>query len=127
MKEEKKKTDASSAPVVLCGASAYEQKYYLNESFQNLPEQIKQELKVMCVLYTEDIGGVFLLEFDENGTLQFCTEAKENDYSYDEIGSVLKIKELRRTKGDLLRSIELYYKVLTGKVRAADIPDSSGT
>ncbi|MCD8348694.1 MAG: DUF6145 family protein [Lachnospiraceae bacterium] len=123
MKKENAKADGSSAPVVLCGASAYEQKYYLNESFQNLPEQIKEELQVMCVLYTEDVGGVFLLEFDEDGTLQFCTEAKENDFSYDEIGSVLKIKELRRTKADLLRSIELYYKVLTGKVRAEDISE----
>ncbi|MCD8075608.1 MAG: DUF6145 family protein [Lachnospiraceae bacterium] len=124
MKEEKK-TGLSSAPVVLCGASAYEQKYYLNESFQNLPESIKEELQVMCVLYTEDIGGVFLLEFDEEGTLQFCTEAKEDDYSYDEIGSVLKIKELRRTKEDLLRSLELYYKVLTGKIKLEDSVDPS--
>jgi len=123
MDEEKTKTGGSSAPVVLCGASAYEQKYYLNESFQNLPEQTKEELQVMCVLYTEDVGGVFLLEFDEDGTLQFCTEAKEDDFSYDEIGSVLKIKELRRTKENLLRSIELYYKVLTGKVRAEDISE----
>ncbi|MCD7956468.1 MAG: DUF6145 family protein [Lachnospiraceae bacterium] len=112
---------ASDAPVVLCGASAYEQKYYLNEAFQNLPEQIREELQIMCVLFTEDIGGVFLLEFDKNGTLQFCTEAREDDFSYDEIGCSLKIKELRRTKADLLRSLELYYKILTGKIRPEEI------
>ena len=39
--------------VVLCGASAYEQKYYFNQDFASLPETIKQELQVMCVLYTE--------------------------------------------------------------------------
>lgn len=110
------KEGSGASPVVLCGASAYEQKYYLNEAFQNLPEQIKEELQVMCVLYTEDVGGVFLLEFDENGTLEFRTEAKEDDFSYDEIGSVLKIKELQREKEDLLRSLELYYKVLTGRI-----------
>lgn len=109
--------------VVLCGASAYEQKYYLNESFKNLPEQIQEELQIMCVLYTEDVGGVFLLEFDENGALQFRTEAKEDDFSYDEIGSVLKIKELRRTKGELLRSLELYYQILTGKIRPEDVTE----
>ena len=38
--------------VVLCGASAYEQKYYLNEDFQSLPSQIQDELKIMCVLFT---------------------------------------------------------------------------
>ena len=42
--------------VVLCGASAYEQKYYFNQDFASLPETIKQELQVMCVLYTEDVG-----------------------------------------------------------------------
>ncbi len=44
--------------VVLCGASAYEKKYYLNEDFKALPQQIQDELKIMCVLFTEDIGGV---------------------------------------------------------------------
>ena len=36
--------------VVLCGASAYEQKYYFNQDFDSLPESIKQELHIMCVL-----------------------------------------------------------------------------
>ena len=44
--------------VVLCGANAYEKKYYLNEDFKALPQQIQDELKIMCVLFTEDIGGV---------------------------------------------------------------------
>ena len=43
--------------VVLCGASAYNKKFYLNEDFKGLPEQIKNELKIMCVLFTEDVGG----------------------------------------------------------------------
>ena len=37
--------------VVLCGASAYEEKYYLNPQFSKLPEHIRQELQIMCVLY----------------------------------------------------------------------------
>ena len=98
--------------VVLCGANAYEEKYYLNRQFGGLPTQIQEELQIMCVLYTHEIGGIFLLEFDEDGSLQFCTEAAEDDFSYDEIGSVLKIKELRREKAELLQSLELYYKVV---------------
>jgi hypothetical protein len=35
----------------------------------------------------------------------------EGDLLFDEIGSVLKIKELIRTKEELLESLELYYKV----------------
>ena len=43
--------------VVLCGASAYNKKFYLNEDFKGLPEQIKNELKIMCVLFTEDFSA----------------------------------------------------------------------
>lgn len=98
--------------VVLCGANAYEEKYYLNEQFKGLPSQIQEELQIMCVLYTHEIGGIFLMEFDENGDLQFKTEAAENDFSYDEIGSVLRIKKLQKEKEELLRSLELYYKAV---------------
>ena len=31
---------------------------------------------------------------------------------YDEIGCGLKIRELQRTKEELLRALEMYYKVL---------------
>ena len=66
----------------------------------------------MCVLFTEDIGGIFELVFDENGNLQFKTSCDEGDLLYDDIGCGLKIKELQRTKEELLRSLEMYYKVL---------------
>ena len=97
--------------VVLCGSNAYEQKYYLNEDFEQLPEQIKNELKIMCVLYTEDVGGQLTLEFDEEGTLEFNVAADEGDLLFDEIGSVLKMKQLREEKQDLLEALETYYKV----------------
>ena len=95
--------------VVLCGASAYEQKYYFNQDFASLPETIKQELQVMCVLYTEDVGGILTL--DEVGNLQFKTEATDSDFRYDEIGSVLKIKQIQADKRELLESLEMYYRV----------------
>ena len=97
---------------VLCGANSYDEKYYLNPRFSNLPKQIQDELKVMCVLYTNDVGGILLLEFDKDGYLHFRTEATENDTTYDEIGAVLKIKELQRSEEELLRSLEMYYRVL---------------
>lgn len=98
--------------VVLCEASAYNKKFYLNGQFGGLPQQIKDELKIMCVLFTEDIGGIFQLVFDEEGNLEFRTSCDEGDLLYDDIGSVLKIKELQRTRQDLLESLEMYYRVL---------------
>ena len=63
--------------IVLCGSSAYTQKYYLNEEFASLPQGIKDELKIMCVLYTEDIGGTLTLVFDKQGSLRFQAAADE--------------------------------------------------
>ena len=97
--------------VVLCAASAYEQKFYLNPDFAALPEAIRQELQIMCVLYTEDVGGILMLVFDEEGNLELKVDHAEDDYAFDEIGSVLKIKQLQQTKVELFESLELYFKV----------------
>lgn len=96
---------------VLCASSAYEKKYYLNENFNNLPEGVKQELQIMCVLFTEEVGGILMLQYDEDGTLNFVTECDEGDLLYDEIGSHLKIRKLRNEKAELLEALEMYYKV----------------
>ncbi|MGI6008420.1 MAG: DUF6145 family protein [Ruminococcus sp.] len=101
----------NSEEVVLCGASAYEQKYYFNEDFSALPQNIKDEIQIMCVMFTEDVGGVLMLFFDGEGNLQFRVESLEADAMFDEIGSALKIKELQRTKQELLTSLETYYRV----------------
>ena len=65
----------------------------------------------MCVLFTEDIGGILTLEFDEGSNLNFVTMSDRGDLLYDEIGSVLKVKQLRTERRELLESLELYYRV----------------
>ena len=97
--------------IVLCGANSYEKRFYINPDFESLPDSIKDELKVMCVLYTEDVGGILTLVYEENGELCFEVTTEENDFTFDEIGSRLKIKELQRTKSELLEALQLYYKV----------------
>ena len=96
---------------VLCAASAYEKKFYLNPEFDQLPESIKEELQIMCVLYTEDVGGILMLVFDGDGNLELKVDHEENDFAFDEIGSVLKIKQLQQTKRELFESLELFFKV----------------
>lgn len=103
--------DMFNENVVLCASSAYEKKFYLNEALDKLPEDIKNELKIMCVLFTEEVGGILTLEFDENGTLLFKTEADENDLLYDDIACGMLIKKLQYEKRDLLESMEMFYRV----------------
>lgn len=97
--------------IVLCAANSYERKYYLNPEFSALPESVQQELQVMCVLYTEDVGGIFMVVYDEEGHLELKVDHEEADFAFDEIGSVLKIKELQRTKEELFEALEVFYKV----------------
>ena len=97
--------------VVLCGANSYLQKYYFNPDFDSLPQEVKQELQIMCVLYTEDVGGILTLEFEEDGSLEFKVTSEEGDYLFDEIGSVLKIKQYQEDKRELLEALERYYGV----------------
>ena len=109
------------ANVVLCGANSYEEKYYFNNDFKALPEAIRQELQIMCVLYTEDVGGILTMEFDEDGNLEFRVTAADNDYLFDEIGSALKIKQYQAEKRELLESLELFYRVFFKGEKFEDI------
>ncbi|MDO4622379.1 MAG: DUF6145 family protein [Eubacteriales bacterium] len=101
----------SSENVVLCGASKYDRKYYFNDQFAILPQRIKDELQIICVKFTEEIGGVFSIEYEEDGSLQLRTEAVSADAMYDEIGAGLLIKQLQEEKTELFQSLELFYKV----------------
>lgn len=100
-----------NAKVVLCGASAYEKKYYFNEQFKALPDSIKEELHIICVLFTEEVGGVFTVVFDEDGQIALETDAYDEDVLYDDISSGLLVNEIRRKRQELFQSLELYYRV----------------
>ena len=77
--------------VILCGASSYTEKYYLNPAFLRLPEQVRQELKILCVLFVEEVGGVLTLTFSKEGRLLFQVSQDEQDYLIDEIDRELRI------------------------------------
>ena len=97
--------------VVLCGANAYDMKYYFNPAFNGIPDSIKDELHIICVLFTEEVGGIFTIVFEEDGSLSLETNAEEDDIYYDEISSGLLVSEIRRKRQELLESLSLYYRV----------------
>ena len=105
------KESGQEGRMVLCGANAYEKKYYLNQQFAGLPESVKDELHIICVLFTEEVGGIFTIEFEESGNVAMRTEYSQEDYLYDEIGSGLLVSEVRRRRQELFESLSLYYRV----------------
>ena len=103
--------EENSGRTVLCGANAYEQKYYFNEKFNKIPQSIKDELHIICVLFTEEVGGIFTIVFEEDGSLSLETDAEEDDLLYDEISSGLLVGEIRRNRQEMLEALQLYYRV----------------
>lgn len=107
--------------IVLCGANAYEQKYYFNEQFNKIPESIKDELHILCVLFTEEVGGIFTIVFEPDGGVSLETQVEESDIYYDEISSGLLIGEIRRKRAELLESLSMYYRVFVLKEDISDM------
>jgi hypothetical protein len=111
VREKREKMSEKQEKTVLCAANAYEKKYYFNEQFNKLPQSIRDDLHIICVLFTEEIGGVFSVVFDENGNVELETDAAEEDILYDEIGSGLLVNEVRRSRQELFEALKLYYRV----------------
>ena len=109
--KEQEEATAENYRVILCGANAYEKKYYFNRKFDKIPENIKEELHIICVLFTEEVGGVFTIGFTPYGEVEMDAQKDEEDLLYDEIGAELLKKEIRRKKADMLRALSIYFKV----------------
>ena len=58
---ENKKTNQIQPPeeIVLCGASAYNQKFYINENFKNLPDEIKSHVCAFLCRYRRNPSACF--------------------------------------------------------------------
>ena len=84
---------------------------YFNEKFNGIPQSIKDELHVISVLFTEEVGGVFTIVFEEDGSISLETNAEESDLLYDEISSGLLVGEIRRNRQEMFASLQLYYRV----------------
>ena len=101
--------------IVLCGSNAYEKKYYFNPLFDSVPESVKEELHIICVLFTEEEGGVFLIVFEPDGSISMETEAAEEDILYDDITAGLLVSEIRRHRQTLFEELQLFYRVFVLK------------
>ena len=103
--------DKKDNKLVLCGSNAYEKKYYFNKDFDKLPESVQEELHIICVLFTEEVGGIFLIAFDEEGTPIIQTDSDADDFYYDEVSAGLLVKEVQKNKRELFEALAIYYRV----------------
>ena len=103
---------AENSEIILCAASFYTKKFYLNPIFDGLPQRVRDELKIACVLHTEEVGGEIQFVYDDDGELEILTSAKEDDILFDEIGCGLKVAQMRREKKDLFESLQVYFQMM---------------
>jgi hypothetical protein len=115
--------EAAGGRIVLCGANAYEQKYYFNPVFKAIPESIRKELNIISVLFTQEAGGIFTIVFEEDGSVSIETNADEEDITYDEITAGLLVGEIRRKRQDLFEALTLYYRICVLGENPADLLD----
>ncbi|SDB14264.1 DUF6145 family protein [Butyrivibrio sp. INlla16] len=98
--------------IILCGANAYEMKYYFNPLFKKIPESIQKELHIISVLFTQEAGGIFTIEFEDDGMITMETTRSEEDITYDEVSAGLLIGEVRRQRQDLFEALQMYYRAM---------------
>lgn len=103
------------AKKVLAAANNREQKYFIEEEFQFLPDSIKEDLKKICVYMAEKLNCTFLVGFDDNGDVYFETVKHADDFDFDEIGAELEIKRLQKDELELFRAMELWYVIFCTK------------
>ena len=123
MEERWKTGRTEDGRMLLCGANSYEQKYYFNPDFNKLPQSVQDELHIICVLYTEEVGGIFTILFEPDGGVTLETTAAEEDFLYDEVSSGLLLGEIRRKRRELLESLSLYYRAMVLHENEADFLD----
>lgn len=113
--------EAERFRVILCGANAYDQKYYFNPKFEKIPANIREELNIICVLFTKEIGGVFTVGFDPYGDVVLESTHEDGDLLFDEISARLMIHEIERKKREMLDALSIYFKVTFLHQNPADL------
>ena len=104
--------------VVLCVSNSYEKKYDFNPDFDRLPEDIKNELKIMCVLFTEEVGGILDMEFDEELEYKIVGSTEANSLkgkisNESPVGKALLGKKIGDTVTVTTPAGEFEYKILS--------------
>ncbi len=96
---------------VLAAASYAEQKYFLEPAFDGLPDTIKDEIKIVCVVLAQKLCCTFLLGFYEDGEIYFETVVPRDMIDFDEIGAELEIKALKQDKAELWKALKLWFLI----------------
>lgn len=103
------------AKEVLAAASYEKQKYYIMPEFKALPDEVKEEIKILCVLAAQKLTCTFVIGFQEEGDIYFETVCAQDQFDFDEIGAGLEINQIKRKHKELLKALQLWYVIFKTK------------
>lgn len=93
---------------ILCACSVYNNKYWFNPKYEKIPISVKNELKTICVLFVEKVGGIISFRFDSKSNLFIDLDHNEADYYYDHIGAKLEVKRLQDKYEELFSQLQKF-------------------
>lgn len=97
--------------ITIIVSNSYNKKFYLDKNLNKLPNEIKNEIKILFVKFTEKYGGIIEVIFDKiNSDLIFRTYKNDNDFDYDEINVNYKMSKMQKDNEQLFLNIALFCK-----------------
>lgn len=96
---------------VIFGASSYNEKFYFDDIAKTLPQDIKNDIKIIGINFVNKVGGIFTIGFYEDNSLFIDYSFYEDDFLCDEIGAKLEIEKIKRENKELISSLTLWYKL----------------
>lgn len=96
---------------IIAGAAFENEKFYFEQEFNDIPDSIKDEIKIICVTIAFKLECTFLIGFHEDGDVFFEIIKPEDAIDFDDIGAELEVKEVKRQKSELLKALSMWYKV----------------
>jgi len=97
--------------IVLAAASFEKEKYFFNDQFDELPESVKKDVKVITVVLANSLMCTMVMGFYETGDIYFEAVKGETASDFDDIGAELEIKALQKEKAEFIESLRLWYLV----------------
>lgn len=94
---------------IIAAASYENQKYFFEPEFGGLPEEIKNEIRIICVVMAQRLGCSFIMGFKDTGDVYFEIVKPEAAYDFDDIGADLEIKSLLKEKEELIKALKIWY------------------
>lgn len=78
-----------------------------------MPKELQDQLHILCVLFTVDVGGIVFIYFDEDGSVNMMSTAEPDDIYYDKIGSGLKLEQVKAERRSLFEQVETWYRLFS--------------